>query len=200
MRYCALPILPLLLLPACSLWDGIWGEDGSTEVTTPSTPRTTFAEAPEILTPSALPNFVDIHNFVIMSETVAGSGQPGNDQYAELATKGYTGVVNLCPSSEAQPEGAREAANAAGLHYAVIPVTSESLSIKDAHLLSETLARSGSGSVLVHCRSGNRAGALWGIYRGVTEGLSVSDAVLAAKDAGMRSPALAKLVAKALTY
>jgi uncharacterized protein (TIGR01244 family) len=154
----------------------------------------------ETATTSGLPTFVDIRNFVIMSDKTAGAGQPSNDQYAVLASKGYSGIINLRPSSEPQPEGAHAAALAAGLSYTVIPITDKSLSIKDAHLLSEALSQSGSGSVLVHCRSGNRAGALWGLFRGVTEGLSASEAVLASQDAGMRSPELAKLVAKALTF
>lgn len=200
MRRYALLLLPLLPLPACSLWDGLWGEDNAT----PEADTVVFSSSPadstETESTSELPTFVDIRNFVIMSEKTAGAGQPSNDQYAELASKGYSGIINLRPSSEPQPEGAGKAALAAGLSYTVIPVTSQSLSIKDAHLLEEALSESGPGSVLIHCRSGNRVGALWGLYRGVTEGLSVSEAVLAGQEAGMRSPELAKLVARALSF
>jgi uncharacterized protein (TIGR01244 family) len=55
------------------------------------------------------------------------------------------------------------------------------------------LLRTAERSILLHCSSGNRVGAMWMAYRSLDENLAIDEAVNEAKIVGMKSPEFEKI-------
>jgi protein tyrosine phosphatase (PTP) superfamily phosphohydrolase (DUF442 family) len=53
--------------------------------------------------------------------------------------------------------------------------------------------------ILMHCSDSNRAGAIWALYAGQRDGLTVEEAIAEGKAAGMNAPTLEKAVREALS-
>ncbi|MBC8329448.1 MAG: hypothetical protein ISR76_05690 [Planctomycetes bacterium] len=145
-----------------------------------------------------LPGAVELMNFMILGPGVAGAGQPAVEDFSELAKQGYSTVINLRKPGEAFPEDEAARAAAAGLVYAALPMRVADFGIEEAAALHKILEAAPEGSVLIHCGSGNRVGALWGMYLGLRDGLSPEDAVEAGQRAGMHSPELADRIRMSL--
>jgi uncharacterized protein (TIGR01244 family) len=78
------------------------------------------------------------------------------------------------------------AVEAAGMKYVSIPVAGASgVTFENARLLDEALAGI-DGPVFLHCRTGNRVGALMAL-RASAAGASDEDAIAAGKEAGLGS-------------
>lgn len=128
-------------------------------------------------------------------ELVTGS-QPSRADLEKLKAAGVTTVINLRGTGEDAGFDEAAAAKALGLHYVAIPiaggadVTTENAAKLDAAM------RKADGKALIHCASGNRAGALLAL-RAAAAGQSVDDAVEFGKSAGMTS--LEKVVRERLT-
>lgn len=141
-----------------------------------------------------LPRSVELRNFTLLGPGVAGSGQVAMEDFATLRERGYSTVINLRKPGESFPEDEAARAEAAGLAYYPLPMRVVDFGIEDAAALHQILLEAPEGSVLVHCGSGNRVGALWGMYRGLREGLEPEQAVEAGYRAGMRSASLAERI------
>ncbi len=145
------------------------------------------------------PPDVDIKNFRVIADGVAGGGHVQPEQIAQIAADGYSMIVNLLPESESQPIGCAAEAEKAGMQYIRIPVSGTSLTRAQADALKAAFVEhQDGGHVLLHCRSGNRVGALWALYRAGQEKISNAKALEIEKAAGMRSPATIKLLQVAL--
>ncbi len=184
----SLPPRLLLLLPLL----GACATAGSGDLGVRSAPP-----GPE-RTDQELPSFVDLRNFTILGPGVAGAGQPEVEDFEVLAARGYTTVINLRKPSESVPPDEAQRAAAAGLGYHELPMRVVDFGIEEAGALQRILETAPDGSVLIHCASGNRVGALWGMYLGLRDGLSPEQAVDAGQRAGMRSPALAERIRASL--
>jgi uncharacterized protein (TIGR01244 family) len=121
------------------------------------------------------------------------------EQFPAMADDGYTLVVNLRSEAEPFPEDEGGLAEAAGMHYLHIPLGGGDLVGTHATQLAAILDTHGDGNVLIHCASGNRVGALWGMHVALRDGLSSDQGVQAARDAGMQSEGLADCVRAALS-
>ncbi len=167
----------------------------------PADPGASLANpGPVMLSASGLPASVEVRNFRIISERVSGGGAPTPEQVAAMPQRGYVGIINLKTHAEAGNQAEEAAAAAAGLAYVQIPVSGGSLDLLDAVALHHALAQMpAEGHILVHCRSGNRVGALWGLSQAWDQGLTPAEAVLLGQRSGMRSEMLAHKVDEALT-
>lgn len=147
-----------------------------------------------------LPAWVDAPNFQILSERVASSGPPTLEAVSGLRQRGYGMVIDLRTADEPGFAEERAAAAAAGLRYVHIPVAGVGFDLTDAAKLRDALAAAPEGKVLLHCRSGGRAGALWGLAQGFDRGLMPAQAAAIAKASGrtVSDPAAAR-VAEELT-
>lgn len=115
------------------------------------------------------------------------AGQPGPQDWASVAARGVTTVVNLRTAKEM--EGRDEAAEvqASGMRYVAIPVDGvDGIDDASAASLQEAL-RVAAGPVLVHCSSGNRAGGLLALMAARHEGLPAEQAIALGRAAGMAS-------------
>lgn len=145
------------------------------------------------------PPTLDLTNFRVLEGSVVGGGQVDADEFPAMAEDGYSLVVNLRTEGEAFRENEGELARAAGMGYLHIPLGGGNLVRAHAVQLAAALDAHGDGHVLIHCGSGNRVGALWGLHVAVRDGLSADEGVQTARDSGMQSKDLADCVRAALT-
>ncbi|WP_202845295.1 beta-lactamase hydrolase domain-containing protein [Luteimonas saliphila] len=118
------------------------------------------------------------------------AGQPAAADWHRLADDGVATVVNLRPEAEMQGRDARAEVTGAGMAYHAIPVAGASdLSDANAAALWQLL-EGAEGTVLVHCASANRAGALLAIGAARSGAMGPVEALAFGKSAGLTSPAL----------
>lgn len=123
------------------------------------------------------------------------SGQPSREQFETLVKNGVKTVVNLRTAGEMESESFDEAALAAelGVEYVHVPMGQDPLSDSELERAFAALDRAGDGGqVLLHCKSSNRVGHVWALYRGKRGGLDVEAAIREGKAAGMMAPPLIK--------
>lgn len=112
-------------------------------------------------------------------------GQPATSAWRDLRASGVTRVINLRPASELadRDEGAEVRAN--GIDYVAIDVAGPGdLSSGNARRLWQSL-QGNDGTVLVHCASGNRAGALLALAAAQVGGMSPQAALEFGKASGL---------------
>ena len=132
------------------------------------------AEAPAVAMVEALPGLYT-------------AGQPASGDWDAIAARGITTVVNLRTAGELAGRDEAAEVRAAGLRYVEIPVAgADGITVDNARLLHQALAP-GHGQVLVHCASGNRAGALLGLEQADFDGMPAEAALELARKAGMTS-------------
>ena len=104
-------------------------------------------------------------------------------------------MIDLRTDNEPGFAAERAAVEAAGLRYIHIPVAGIGFDLTDAAKLRDALADAPEGHVLLHCRSGGRAGALWGLAQGFDQGMLPAEAAALAKESGrtVSDPAAAKV-------
>lgn len=114
------------------------------------------------------------------------AGQPSAAELQQAAAAGVTTLIDLRQPDEARGFDETAAAERLGLRYVRIPVAGAAgLTEANAQALRTALAQS-QGPVLLHCASGNRAGALLALLQ-AREGASVDDALTFGRAAGMTS-------------
>ncbi|WP_369349921.1 sulfur transferase domain-containing protein [Stenotrophomonas sp. JAG2] len=114
------------------------------------------------------------------------AGQPSAAELQQAAAAGVTTLIDLRQPDEVRGFDETAAAERLGLRYVRIPVAGAAgLTAANAQALRTALAQS-QGPVLLHCASGNRAGALLALLQ-AREGASVDDALTFGRAAGMTS-------------
>jgi len=114
------------------------------------------------------------------------AGQPSAAELQQAAAAGITTVIDLRQPDEARGFDETAAAERLGLRYVRIPVAGAAgLTDANAQALRTALAQS-QGPVLLHCASGNRAGALLALLE-ARNGASVDEALTLGRAAGMTS-------------
>lgn len=98
-----------------------------------------------------------------LSKRVAVGGQPRADDLAQLRDQGFTTVVNLRVTGEANqqlsPEDEGRAAASSGLAYHHVPVSTQDLRPEQVAEVRAAIQEA-PGRVLVHCGAGQRACAI----------------------------------------
>lgn len=114
------------------------------------------------------------------------AGQPSAAQLQQAAAAGVTTLIDLRQPYEARGFDETAAAERLGLRYVRIPIAGAAgLTDANAQALRTALAQS-QGPVLLHCASGNRAGALLALLE-ARNGASVDEALTLGRAAGMTS-------------
>lgn len=91
---------------------------------------------------------------------ITTSGQPDRSALTELAKDGYVAVIDLRTPQEDRGLNEREAVEELGMTYISLPIDGpEGISYENASTLDAILRETGQ-PVLIHCSTGNRAGAL----------------------------------------
>jgi uncharacterized protein (TIGR01244 family) len=119
-------------------------------------------------------------------ELVCG-GQPTASQLAAAKEQGVTTIINLRPASEMAACGFDEAAQVAGLGLTYVqiavagPGDINALNASALHAAVEAA----SGSVMIHCASGTRGGALLALAQRRHHGKSAEEALAFGRAAGL---------------
>ncbi|EGD07444.1 fused DSP-PTPase phosphatase/NAD kinase-like protein [Xanthomonas vesicatoria] len=128
---------------------------------------------------------------------LSSSGQPTQADLRAAAAKGVTTVIDLRGPEEPRGYDEIAATEALGLRYVRLPVrNADALTPEAARVLQRALDQQQHGAVLLHCATGNRAGALLALLA-AREGASTEQALQVGRDAGMR-PSLEAAVRKQL--
>jgi uncharacterized protein (TIGR01244 family) len=124
-----------------------------------------------------------IKNYNRATSQIATSGVIGENGAETLAEKGFKTIIDL----RTQREGANDeklAVETAAMRYINIPVTGEGINEKQLATFTEAIENT-EMPTLVHCASGNRAGAMWAAYR-ISKGVSPEIALEEGRAAGMQ--------------
>lgn len=114
-------------------------------------------------------------------------GQPSAAQLREAAAAGVTTVIDLRQPDEDRGYDESAATERLGLRYVRLPIAGAAgVTEANARTLQRLLAQD-DGPVLLHCASGNRAGALLAVIAARTGGTSVEAALELGRRAGMTS-------------
>jgi uncharacterized protein (TIGR01244 family) len=101
-----------------------------------------------------------------LDDRVSVSDWLAPEDFADLAERGVTLVVNNRPDGEADDQmtaaQAAEIADRHGIDYRHVPVTMDTLSAADVDAFKAALDAA-DGKVHAHCRSGARSATLWAI-------------------------------------
>ncbi len=161
---------------------GCGGKQASTRAAgaTAVAPAAAPAETAEASAPSqeALPNAK------MVGEVLTG-GQPSPGQYDAMAKNGYKTVLSLRTPEEPGAEASAIGVKALGMTYLNVPIAGAAgLTRENVQKFSDALARA-EGPVVVHCASGNRVGAMFGLKAHWIDGASAEEALAIAKAAGV---------------
>ena len=128
---------------------------------------------------------------------VTSSGQPDVAALRVFAESGYVAVVDLRGPGEDRGFDHSYAVEEFGMSYVSLPIEGRgAITFDNARKLDEILAEF-DGPVLVHCRSGNRAGALLAL-RASLHGDDDEAALTLGKEAGITVPGVEAAVREAL--
>jgi uncharacterized protein (TIGR01244 family) len=142
------------------------------------------AAAPESLTGA--------ENYTRLNATVACGGATSAAAFPELRARGFTAIVNLREAHEpgAEVEASARAAQAHGLKYLHIPLSSRAPSDEPFDAFIAAVKDPANSPVYIHCASANRVGAVWMAKRMLVDGWDETRAVAEAEAIGLKNPAL----------
>lgn len=108
----------------------------------------------------------DIHNYRQALPELATSGQPREDQLAEIAAAGYSVVINLALHDDPRYSLADEASSvrSLGMVYVHIPVRFDAPAAPELTLFFDAMDRFSDQRVWVHCAANLRVSAFLGLY------------------------------------
>ena len=117
---------------------------------------------------------------------ISSTGQPDAAALRAFADSGYVAVIDLRgPEEDRGLDDEQVIVESLGMDYISLPITGgDAISYESAQELDAILQRL-EGPVLVHCGSGNRAGALLALRHSM-QGAGDEEAIAYGKDAGLR--------------
>ncbi len=116
-------------------------------------------------------------------------GQPTFDQLKKANELGFKTVINLRTDRE-QPSPAQESSwvEELGMKYVHIPVAgAKGITLENAKALAVALLNPEDYPLIVHCKSGNRVGALFSLKAFYIDGKNTIEAVKIGEKAGLTS-------------
>jgi uncharacterized protein (TIGR01244 family) len=128
------------------------------------------------------PNYRLAGNGVVTANVITPSAVP------KLAAAGFKTIIDLRTPSERGVAEEEAAAARAGIRYRNIAVTPATLNGEQVRQVAGALDDPANRPVLLHCASGNRAGAVMALYREQVHGVSREAALAEARAIGLRTP------------
>jgi len=112
-----------------------------------------------------------VTNFAHLETTIACAGATSSAAVPGLKKMGYAAIINLREANEvgADIAGEEAAAQAAGITFIHLPLSSTSPDPAVAAGFLKAVTAPANQPVFVHCASGNRAAAMWMIKRMVVD-------------------------------
>lgn len=114
------------------------------------------------------------------------SGQPAPSQWDAIRERGVTTVINLLPDAEMDGRDEGREVLSAGMAYRQVPIAGAA-GVTEANAAQvKALIDEAPGPVLLHCSTGNRAGAMLAVIA-ARGGTPVEEALELGRQAGMTS-------------
>ncbi|HNO74013.1 MAG TPA: sulfur transferase domain-containing protein [Nitrosomonas mobilis] len=132
----------------------------------------------------------NIMRYQRVAPNIATSGALDSSAIQELVKHGFRTVIDV-RAEQKSTDSERLAIKKTDMEYFNIPVTREGIDESQLAAFKEVLAQATS-PILLHCSTGNRAGAMWTVYR-LSEGIPADRAFKEGRAAGM-SEAMAKII------
>lgn len=118
-----------------------------------------------------------IRNYLQVSQTVASSGQPGEDQFRHIADAGFTVVINLAmPESDNAIAEEGDIVESLGMKYLHIPVPFDSPGVNQLQTFFDFMQASENDKVWVHCVLNYRVSAFLYLYEKLVKGATEEQA------------------------
>jgi uncharacterized protein (TIGR01244 family) len=124
----------------------------------------------------------DLMRYQRVTPEIATSGALTNDSIKELAKHSFRTVIDLRPEVE-NTQKEKLAVEAENMLYVNIPVTNDGIDDAQLAAFKQAIAQA-SPPILLHCATGNKAGAMWASYR-LSEGISPGIALKEGRASGM---------------
>ncbi len=115
------------------------------------------------------------------------AGQPAPADWETLAALGTRTVVNLRTAEEMAGRDEAAEASASGLTHVALPVDGAAGVTRDKATVLWSLVEDAPGTLLVHCASGNRVGALLAVGAATEGGMPLEEAIAFGRSAGLDS-------------
>ena len=123
-----------------------------------------------------------------VSENLWVMGTPSDEQLAEFADNGGDVVINLLSQKEMTKSEEAAVVTRNGMAYYHVPVNgADGVTLENARTVDRILLENSDKTVLVHCASSNRVGALMALRAGWLDGMSVEKALEVGREHGMTS-------------
>jgi uncharacterized protein (TIGR01244 family) len=135
------------------------------------------------------PGSLGITNAVEAEPGLLIAGQPTAQQIKAAGKAGYRTVLDLRSRLEDRGFDEEKAAGKAKMVYTNVEVTPDNLTISKVHYFLMML-REAERPVLLHCSTGNRAGALYYSWLVLEKNVPEDQALVQAQAAGLRDPLL----------
>ncbi|MGL5794015.1 MAG: protein tyrosine phosphatase family protein [Waterburya sp.] len=118
-----------------------------------------------------------IEAYLPISLTLATSGQPTTEQFADILSEGYSLIVNLAtPASSNWNPDEQAIAQNLGMEYVGIPIDWESPTVNDFEQLADLLDQNPERKIWVHCAKNMRVSAMIYLYHRLRKGYSEANA------------------------
>ncbi|MFH7030052.1 MAG: protein tyrosine phosphatase family protein [Heteroscytonema crispum UTEX LB 1556] len=119
----------------------------------------------------------DIYNFLKISDRIATSGQPTQEQFTAIKESGYQVVVNLAlaESPNALPDE-KQIVETQGMQYVHIPVMWENPTLENVTDFFKVMEANTTQKVFIHCAANMRVSAFMYLYRRIHQGINHEDA------------------------
>ena len=141
---------------------------------------------------------IDLPNGRVPFDSTLVGGQPTFEQLKKASKTGFKAVINLRTDRELPaPEQESTWVEGLGMKYFHIPVAgTEGLTLENTRLFAEVLSKTENYPLIVHCKSGNRVGAMFALKAFHIDGKNKEEALLIGERAGLTSlaPAVKKIL------
>ncbi len=142
----------------------------------------------------------DIYNFRKLSPLLAASGQPDEQELADIARAGYTVVLNLALHDDARYSLADERGTVVGLgmKYVHIPVDFAAPTDENFERFVAAMDENQDQRMLVHCAADKRVSSFLGLYGHLRQGRAVTEAFELQRDIWEPDAVWSKFIARKL--
>lgn len=128
---------------------------------------------------------IPVQNYSRATEQIAISGLIGDGGAQALAAHGFKTIIDLRTATEGTADE-KALIDLNNMNYINIPMTVAGISEEQLAAFTKAM-ETAQAPILIHCGSGNRAGAMWASYQ-IRKGVDLEVALTAGRKAGMRPP------------
>jgi protein tyrosine phosphatase (PTP) superfamily phosphohydrolase (DUF442 family) len=113
----------------------------------------------------------EIEAFLPISQTIATSGQPTKEQFSNIASTGYSLIINLAtPVSTNWNPQEKTIVQSLGMEYIDIPIDWDNPTLNDFESLANLLDENSDRKIWVHCAKNMRVSAMIYLYHRLRKG------------------------------